>query len=101
MGRLPVLGSSLAEIPAILEQARPDELILSEADFDERTVLEVVERAHPAGVKVRLAPRTTELLVQKGEYAPGGGVLLFDLRPPILTGWGWLVKRTSTSLRAG
>ena len=27
---------------------RPDELILSEADFDERTVLDVVERAHRA-----------------------------------------------------
>ena len=91
---LPLLGSSVAELPAILEEMRPDELILSEADFDERTVLDVVERAHRAGVKVRLAPNTTELLVQKGEYVPGQGVLLFDLRPPILTGWGWLVKRT-------
>lgn len=89
-----LLGSSVAELPAILDEMRPDELILSEADFDERTVLDVVERAHRAGVKVRLAPNTTELLVQKGEYAPGQGVLLFDLRPPILTGWGWLVKRT-------
>ena len=86
-------ASSVAELPSILEQFSPDELILSEADFDERTVLDVVERAHRAGVKVRLAPSTTELLVQKGEYAPGQGVLLFDLRPPILTGWGWVAKR--------
>ena len=56
---LPLLGSSVAELPAILEQMRPDELILSEADFDERTVLDVVERAHRAGIKVRLAPNTT------------------------------------------
>ena len=91
---LPRLGSSVAELPSILEQLSPDELILSEADFDERTVLDVVERAHRAGVKVRLAPSTTELLVQKGEYAPGQGVLLFDLRPPILTGSGWVVKRS-------
>ena len=90
---LPQLGSSVAELASILEQLSPDELILSEADFDERTVLDVVEHAHLAGVKVRLAPSTTELLVQKGEYAPGQGVLLFDLRPPILTGSGWLVKR--------
>ena len=90
---LPLLGSSVAELPAILEQFSPDELILSEADFDERTVLDVVERAHRAGVKVRLAPSTTELLVQKGEYVPGQGVPLFDLRPPILTGWGWVAKR--------
>jgi exopolysaccharide biosynthesis polyprenyl glycosylphosphotransferase len=90
---LPLLGSSVAELPEILEQTRPDELILPEADFDERTVLDVVERAHRAGVKVRLVPNTTELLVQKGEYVPGQGVLLFDLRPPILTGWDWAVKR--------
>jgi len=93
-GKLPLLGSSLNEIPAILETVRPDEVILSEADFDELTVLDVVERAHRAGVKVRLAPNTTELLVQKGEYAPVQGVLLFDLRPPILSGLGWLAKRT-------
>ena len=90
---VPSLGSSLGNLPTILEETRPDELILSEADLDERTVLDVVEQAHRAGVKVRLAPNTTELLVQKGEYAPGNGVLLFDLRPPILTGWDWGVKR--------
>ena len=33
---------------AILERVRPDELMLTEADFDERTVLDVVERAHAA-----------------------------------------------------
>ena len=65
------LGASLAELPAILDAVRPDELILTEADFDERTVLDVVEHAHRRGVKVRLAPSTTELLVQKGEYVPG------------------------------
>ena len=91
---LPPLGTSVVELPAVLGEHRPDELILSEADFDERTVLEIVERAHRAGVKVRLAPSTTELLVQKGEYVPASGVLLFDLRPPILTGWDWAVKRT-------
>jgi exopolysaccharide biosynthesis polyprenyl glycosylphosphotransferase len=90
---LPIIGSSVADVPAILERYRPDELILSEAELDERTVLDVVERSHRQGVKVRLAPDTTELLVQRGEYAPAGGVLLFDLQPPILSGWAWLVKR--------
>ncbi|RDI74291.1 exopolysaccharide biosynthesis polyprenyl glycosylphosphotransferase [Gaiella occulta] len=90
---LPQLGTSLDDIPAVLERERPDELILTESDFDERTVLDVVERAHRAGVRVRLAPNTTELLVQKGEYVPGTGVPLFELRPPILTGWDWALKR--------
>ena len=46
-----------------------------------------------AACKVRLAPRTTELLVQSGEYVPGQGVPLFELRPPILAGMGLGAKR--------
>jgi exopolysaccharide biosynthesis polyprenyl glycosylphosphotransferase len=87
-----LLGSR-AELPLVLDQVRPDEVILSEADFDERTVLEVVEQAHRQGIKVRLAPDTTELLVQRGEYVPGQGAPLFELRPPVLTGWDWALKR--------
>ncbi len=90
---LPLLGSSLDELPEILERLRPDELILTEADFDERTVLDIVQRAHREGIRVRLAPNTTELLVHEGEYVPGQGVPLFELRPPILTGWDWALKR--------
>jgi len=88
-----LLGSR-AELPLVLEQVRPDEVILAEASLDERTVLEVVEQAHGQGIKVRLAPETTELLVQRGEYVPGHGAPLFELRPPVLTGWDWAVKRT-------
>jgi exopolysaccharide biosynthesis polyprenyl glycosylphosphotransferase len=87
-----LLGSR-ADLPLVLDQVRPDEVILTEADFDERTVLEVVEQAHRQGIKVRLAPDTTELLVQRGEYVPGQGAPLFELRPPVLTGWDWTVKR--------
>jgi exopolysaccharide biosynthesis polyprenyl glycosylphosphotransferase len=81
------------DLPGILEQVHPDEVILAEADFDERTVFEIVEQAHRKGIKVRLAPETTELLVQRGEYVPGEGAPLFELRPPVLTGWDWAVKR--------
>jgi exopolysaccharide biosynthesis polyprenyl glycosylphosphotransferase len=87
-----LLGSR-AELPLVLDQVKPDEVILTEADFDERAVLEVVEQAHRQGIKVRLAPDTTELLVQRGEYVPGQGAPLFELRPPVLTGWDWAVKR--------
>jgi len=81
------------EIGAILERERPDELVLAESDFDELTVLDIVERGHRHGVRVRLAPDTTNLLVQKGEFVPGASLPLFELRPPILTGWDWIVKR--------
>ena len=55
--------------------------MLAEADFDEQTVLDVVELAHRAGV-VKLAPSDDRLLVHEGQYVPGQGVPLFDLRPP-------------------
>jgi len=85
---------TLDRLAAILVEARPDELILSEGDFDEPAVLEIVETAHQAGVKVRLAPKTTELLIQRGEYVPGQGAPLFELRPPVLAGADWVVKRS-------
>ena len=57
-------------------------------------MLEIVETAHRAGVKVRLAPKTTDLLIQRGEYVPGQGAPLFELRPPVHAGADWLVKRS-------
>ena len=90
-----------SSLPLVLDEMRPDEVILAEADLDERTVLEVVEQAHGRGVKVRLAPDTTELLVQRGEYVAGQGAPLFELRPPVLTGWDWAVKRTFDVLLSG
>jgi exopolysaccharide biosynthesis polyprenyl glycosylphosphotransferase len=87
------LGGSLDRLAWLLEHERPDELVLAEAEFDEQTVLAVVQLAHRHGVKVKLAPTTTELLVHEGEYVPGQGVPLFELRPPMLTGLEWATKR--------
>ena len=42
---------------------------------------------------MRIAPKTTELLLQRGEYVPGQGVPLFELRPPVLAGTDWVVKK--------
>jgi lipopolysaccharide/colanic/teichoic acid biosynthesis glycosyltransferase len=78
---------------AALASTRADEVILNEGDFDEATVLEIVEISHRAGVRVRLAPKTTDLLIERGEYVPGQGMPLFELRPPVLAGADWLVKK--------
>ncbi len=43
---------------------------------------------------VRVAPPTAQLLVERGEYVPGQAVPLFELRPPILTGADWALKRS-------
>jgi exopolysaccharide biosynthesis polyprenyl glycosylphosphotransferase len=90
---LPSLGGP-QDLAEVLRRVEPDELVLAETDLDERTVLDVVETAHRLGVRVRIAPTTTELLVQRGEYVPGQGAPLFELRPPVFTGADWAVKRS-------
>jgi exopolysaccharide biosynthesis polyprenyl glycosylphosphotransferase len=81
------------DLAAVLETVQPDELVLAEGDYDEGAVLEVVDASHRRGVRVGLAPTTTDLLVQRGEYVPGQAAPLFELRPPVLTGWDWALKR--------
>ena len=45
----------------VLRRTSPDELIVAESDLDEATALDVVETAHRARRRVRVAPSTTEL----------------------------------------
>ena len=81
------------DLPGTLAEHTLDELIVAEADFDDRQLLEMVELAHRRGVRVRLAPTTTELLTQRADYIAGQGVPLFELRPPAFVGTDWIVKR--------
>jgi exopolysaccharide biosynthesis polyprenyl glycosylphosphotransferase len=81
------------EVEAVLRRTPLDELIVADTGIPDSRLLEIVDAANRRGVKVRLAPRTTELLVERGEYVPGQGVPLFELRPPIFAGGQWLVKR--------
>jgi exopolysaccharide biosynthesis polyprenyl glycosylphosphotransferase len=92
VGHLPVLGW-LDELQAVLARTPVDELIVTDSDFEERELLEIVEHAHRRGVKVRVAPKTTELLTQRAEYVPGQGVPLFELRPPAFAAAQWAAKR--------
>ncbi|MEK6274718.1 MAG: sugar transferase [Actinomycetota bacterium] len=90
---LPLLGN-LSSLPTVLAQREVDELIVTDSDFSDRELIEIVEQAHRRGVKVRVAPRATELLIERrGEYVPGQGVPLFELRPPVFAGADWVVKR--------
>jgi len=89
---LPVLGR-LEALPAVLARTPLDELIVTDSDFEERELLEIVEHAHRRGVKVRIAPKTTEILTQRGEYVPGQGLPLFELRPPTFAAAQWAAKR--------
>jgi exopolysaccharide biosynthesis polyprenyl glycosylphosphotransferase len=91
-GELADLGR-LSDLRRVLREHDPDELIVSGVDLRERELLDLVEEAHRWGVKVRIAPTTTELLTQRVEFVPGQGVPLFELKPPVFAGLDWAVKR--------
>jgi exopolysaccharide biosynthesis polyprenyl glycosylphosphotransferase len=89
---LPVLGS-LEAVPRVLAERDVDELILTDTAFSQRELLELVDEAHRRAVKVRIAPSTTDLLLQRAEFIPGAAPL-FEVHPPVLAGAEWALKRT-------
>jgi exopolysaccharide biosynthesis polyprenyl glycosylphosphotransferase len=84
---------TLDDLSQLLEALHPDEVIVSAADLGEAQLLDLVDEASRAGVKVRIAPTTMELLTQRAEYVAGQGVPLFELRPPVFAGLDWATKR--------
>jgi len=92
-GALRSLGT-LAQIGETIAANRVDEVIVVDPDFPERELLELVDRAHQRGVRVRIAPSTTEILVRRGEFIPGQSVPLFELRPPVFAGIDFVIKRS-------
>jgi exopolysaccharide biosynthesis polyprenyl glycosylphosphotransferase len=89
---LPRLGSA-DSLRAVLADHRVDELIVTDTEFGERELLELVDQAHRAGVRIRIAPRTTELLTKHADFVPGQGIPLFEITPPVLVGTDWALKR--------
>jgi exopolysaccharide biosynthesis polyprenyl glycosylphosphotransferase len=89
---LPRLGSK-ESLRLVLAEQPVDELIVTDSDFGERELLELVDQAHRSGVRIRIAPRTTELLTKHADYVPGQGIPLFEIRQPVLVGMDWAVKR--------
>ena len=70
-----------------------DELIVADSGLANRHLLQIVDDALREGVKVRVVPKTTEILSRRARYIPGQGVPLFELRPPMFADVEWVVKR--------
>jgi len=92
-GAVRSLGT-LAEIGRTMSSQRVDEVIIADHDYPEQELLELVDRAHSKGVRVRIAPSTMEVLVHHAEFVPGQSVPLFELRPPVFEGLDFALKRT-------
>jgi exopolysaccharide biosynthesis polyprenyl glycosylphosphotransferase len=85
---------TLEELPTVLENHTVDEVIIADPDFPQAEAVDLVDRCHAQGVRVRIAPSTMEILVHRAEFVPGQGVPLFELKPPVFEGIDFAVKRT-------
>ncbi|MBA2348481.1 MAG: sugar transferase [Solirubrobacterales bacterium] len=84
---------TLEEIEAVLAEHRLDEVIIADPDFPEQEAVDLVDRCHQRGVRVRVAPSTMEILIHRAEFVPGQSVPLFKLKPPVFEGIDYAVKR--------
>jgi exopolysaccharide biosynthesis polyprenyl glycosylphosphotransferase len=71
-----------------------DEVLITDADFPQAEAVELVDRCHQHGVRVRVAPSTMEILMDRAEFVPGQSLPLFELKPPVFDGIDFAVKRT-------
>jgi len=85
---------SLGDLDRVLSTERVDEVIIADPDFPQVEAVELVDRCHQRGVRVRLAPSTMEILIHRAEFLPGQSVPLFELGPPVFEGVDFAVKRT-------
>jgi exopolysaccharide biosynthesis polyprenyl glycosylphosphotransferase len=96
----PLLVSGLAQLgemsdlPALVRELRPDDLVLAGAELPDSALLELADACRSTRTRLRFVPTTAELLLQRASFVPGQVVPLLELRPPVLTGLEWAVKRT-------
>jgi exopolysaccharide biosynthesis polyprenyl glycosylphosphotransferase len=70
-----------------------DEVLIADADFPQAEAVELVDRCHRHGVRVRVAPSTMEILMDRVEFVPGQALPLFELKPPVFEGIDFAIKR--------
>jgi exopolysaccharide biosynthesis polyprenyl glycosylphosphotransferase len=85
---------TLGDLDGVLERERVDEVIIADPDFPQGEAVELVDRCHRRGVRVRIAPSTMEILIHRAEFVPGESVPLFELKPPVFEGIDFVLKRT-------
>ena len=97
---LPDLGE-LTDLTERIDQHAIEELIIVDPDFPQDRAVELVDRCRTHGVRVWVAPTTMEVLTRRTELVPGEGVPLLEVKPPVLEGFDFAVKRTFDFVIAG
>ncbi len=81
------------DLERVLSAEEIDEVIIADPDFPQAEAVELVDRCHQRGVRVRIAPSTMEILIHRAEFVPGESVPLFELKPPVFEGIDFALKR--------
>jgi exopolysaccharide biosynthesis polyprenyl glycosylphosphotransferase len=71
-----------------------DEVLITDPDFPQERALALIDTCHAHGVRVRVAPSTMEILMDRVEFVPGQTLPLFELKPPVFEGIDFVLKRT-------
>jgi exopolysaccharide biosynthesis polyprenyl glycosylphosphotransferase len=85
--------AELAAIDVLLDRHPVDEVILAEPSYAEGDVIDLVSTCHARGVRVRIAPATTDVLIRRAEFVPGSATPLFEVRAPVFEGFDFWTKR--------
>src|SRR4051812_6505396 len=70
-----------------------DEVLITDPDFPQERALALIDSCHRAGIRVRVAPSTMEILMDRVEFVPGQTLPLFELKPPVFDGIDFVLKR--------
>ena len=93
-----VAGNGLRDFRSLEQLERHfdaiDEVLIADPDFPQDEAVELVDRCHRHGVRVRVAPSTMEILMDRVEFVPGQALPLFELKPPVFEGVDFAVKRS-------
>ncbi|MFT4035319.1 MAG: sugar transferase [Patulibacter sp.] len=93
--------AELSAIDVLLDRHPVDEVILAEPTYAEGEVFDLVHTCHARGVRVRIAPATTDVLIRRAEFVPGSATPLFELRAPVFEGFDFWTKRAFDVVVAG
>jgi exopolysaccharide biosynthesis polyprenyl glycosylphosphotransferase len=88
----PSLGA-LTDLEKIVAEHRPDDVVITGFELSTAELVSLVDTCRAYGCRLRVVPTTTELLLERAVLVPGQAVPLFEVRPPVLTGVEWLIKR--------
>jgi exopolysaccharide biosynthesis polyprenyl glycosylphosphotransferase len=88
----PSLGG-LTDLEKIVAEHRPDDVVITGFELSTAELVSLVDTCRAYGCRLRVVPTTTELLLERAVLVPGQAVPLFEVRPPVLTGVEWLIKR--------